>query len=169
PDALPWVINAKQDVYRLTPANGWEGMPCVAVDVAVGPDGALWTIAPCKDSTGEGGPVLRWNGAPRAVTRPALDCPEPLDPSQQPLRSADHPYVVQVETTTRCNLKCQMCPLTLEATPTSRQPGHISESLWGRVLGAVKKSVMVTVHGWGEPTLNPNFLRYLQELDRLGL
>jgi MoaA/NifB/PqqE/SkfB family radical SAM enzyme len=42
----------------------------------------------------------------------------------------DLPYALQVESTSSCNLKCKMCPLTTERTPSSITPGHMQEVLW---------------------------------------
>jgi radical SAM protein with 4Fe4S-binding SPASM domain len=79
------------------------------------------------------------------------------------------PLWLQVELTSHCNLKCQMCPLTLGISSTATNPGHISELTWNQVVEQAKKIGRVQLTGYGEPFSNPRFLDYLEELDRLGI
>jgi MoaA/NifB/PqqE/SkfB family radical SAM enzyme len=84
-------------------------------------------------------------------------------------RSLARPYLLQVEITSHCNLKCKMCPLTLEGTPSSLRPGHMQEAAWKQVRRLAQEVGRVNLTGYGEPLANPRFLEALRELDDLGV
>jgi radical SAM protein with 4Fe4S-binding SPASM domain len=86
-----------------------------------------------------------------------------------PTRPLARPYLLQVEITSHCNLKCKMCPLTLEGTPSSLQPGHMQEVAWEQVRRLAQEVGRVNLTGYGEPLANPRFLTALCELDDLGV
>lgn len=79
------------------------------------------------------------------------------------------PLLLQIEITSHCNLKCKMCPLTLEAVPSSLRPGHVQEMTWQHVRELARVMGRVNLTGYGEPLANPRFLTYLRELDDLGV
>lgn len=84
-----------------------------------------------------------------------------------PLASAlGPPAGVLIEITSRCNLTCTMCPLTTGRTPSSAQPGPMSDQLWRSVVPFAKQTGHANIGGYGEPLLNPRCLDYLRELDR---
>jgi radical SAM protein with 4Fe4S-binding SPASM domain len=76
---------------------------------------------------------------------------------------------LQVEITSRCNLKCKMCPLTLGTTASSSSAGLIGDADWEQVkrLSAVAGRVLLV--GFGEPVTHPGFVPMLRELDALGV
>lgn len=76
----------------------------------------------------------------------------------------ERPAILQVEVTSTCNLKCQMCPLTTGDTLSSATPGHMTDVLRRDVLTLAKRCGNVLISGYGEPLLNPDFLSLLKEL-----
>jgi radical SAM protein with 4Fe4S-binding SPASM domain len=85
------------------------------------------------------------------------------------LPAPEPPASLLIEITSRCNLKCRMCPLTSDRTPSSLQPGNLSEALWETIVAFAQKAGHVIVAGYGEPLLNGKCLDYLRELDGLGV
>jgi radical SAM protein with 4Fe4S-binding SPASM domain len=79
------------------------------------------------------------------------------------------PDFLLIEITSRCNLKCTMCPLTTGETPSSHQPGHMSDAMWESLVVFAKESGRVNIGGYGEPLLNPKCFDYLQQLDAAGV
>lgn len=88
---------------------------------------------------------------------------------QDCLWSLPRPTLLQIEITSHCNLKCKMCPLTLEGVPSSLRPGHMQELTWERVRELACWVGRVNLTGYGEPLTNPRFLTCLEELDKLGV
>jgi radical SAM protein with 4Fe4S-binding SPASM domain len=78
----------------------------------------------------------------------------------------DLPYALQVEITSSCNLKCKMCPLTTERTPSSITPGHMQEVLWHEIVPMAREVGQVMIAGFGEPLVNRNCIPLLKELDQ---
>jgi len=62
-----------------------------------------------------------------------------------------------------------MCPLTTGQTPSSAQPGPISDQIWNAVVPFARQAGHANIGGYGEPLLNPKCLDYLRELDREGV
>jgi radical SAM protein with 4Fe4S-binding SPASM domain len=79
------------------------------------------------------------------------------------------PLYLQVEITSRCNLKCRMCPLTLGNTITSATEGNLDEASWDDIKRYATQVGHVLISGYGEPMTNVRFLPMLQELDALGV
>src|SRR5512137_1300539 len=79
------------------------------------------------------------------------------------------PNSLLIEITSRCNLKCAMCPLTTGQTPSSAQPGHIADAVWKSLVPFARETGLVNIGGYGEPLSNPKCFEYLQELDREGI
>ncbi|MDH5439956.1 MAG: radical SAM protein [Candidatus Bathyarchaeota archaeon] len=75
-----------------------------------------------------------------------------------------HPLTVKVEITERCVLNCRMCLrpyLPVYPDLTYKDFCHILDELRGvRVFSP---------HGFGEPLLHPEFLRFMQEVSRRGI
>lgn len=82
------------------------------------------------------------------------------------LARPDLPYALQVEITTQCNLRCRMCPLTVDGTLSSLTPGHVREIPWREVVELARETRNVIIAGFGEPLLHPDCMSLLQELDR---
>jgi MoaA/NifB/PqqE/SkfB family radical SAM enzyme len=63
-----------------------------------------------------------------------------------------YPTVLQVEPTSRCNLRCKVCPV---ATGLGRPAGDMDFDLYRRLIDEVKDYVLVLMFwDWGEPFLN---------------
>jgi radical SAM protein with 4Fe4S-binding SPASM domain len=75
------------------------------------------------------------------------------------------PSLLQVEPSSRCNLRCQMCPVSTKGTLSTQNPGVMTPEVWATVreLGGRIGKVLMT--GFGEPFLHPGFLDMLRELD----
>jgi radical SAM protein with 4Fe4S-binding SPASM domain len=81
----------------------------------------------------------------------------------------EHPVILQVEITSRCNLKCKMCPLTTAGTLSGGDPGPWADAVWEQVRGWAAAVGRVNFCGYGEPFLHPEFLEYLHDLDARGV
>jgi radical SAM protein with 4Fe4S-binding SPASM domain len=79
------------------------------------------------------------------------------------------PLYLQVEITSRCNLKCRMCPLTMGNTITSAEEGNLDDASWDDIKRYAAQVGHVLISGYGEPITNVRFLPMLQELDALGV
>ena len=65
-----------------------------------------------------------------------------------------------VELTNACNARCIFCPHPRMA----RSVGYMASKTWERVIEQAKaaKILRLTIAGFGEPTLHPNFIEYLK-------
>lgn len=61
----------------------------------------------------------------------------------------------QIEVTSRCNLKCMMCPLT--ALAGTWAPRDMAWETFERIAQAFERARWVHLQGWGEPLLHPRF------------
>lgn len=71
--------------------------------------------------------------------------------------------------TSRCNLRCQMCPLTSRATLSSEYIAAMPEAVWERVVEAGRAAGQAIISGYGEPLLDPDWLSRLRALDEAGI
>lgn len=60
---------------------------------------------------------------------------------------------IQIEVTSRCNIRCVMCPVTVLADRWHSQ--HLHWELYLRIARAFKRIKYVHLQGWGEPLLHP--------------
>ena len=81
----------------------------------------------------------------------------------------DAPLSLQVEITSHCNLRCQMCPLTTGTSSSALRPGHISEIVWAELMPLARQVNHVFIAGFGEPLTNPRCLDLLQQLNDEGI
>ena len=79
------------------------------------------------------------------------------------------PLSLQVEITSRCNLKCKMWPLTLGNTWTSGTDGTLEDASWEQIRRYAVEVGHVLISGFGEPMTDVRFLPMLEELDALGV
>jgi len=83
--------------------------------------------------------------------------------------SPDVPMAVQVEFTSRCNLRCRMCPLTTKTSSSSGAPGPMVDAVFEEVLAMARRCRWVIVAGYGEALTNPQCLPMLRALDAEGI
>lgn len=67
-------------------------------------------------------------------------------------------YWVNVEITSKCNLKCKMCPRNAFQSPNQNMSGEVFEKLSKdfTLFG------LVDLTGWGEPLLHPDFFKFVR-------
>lgn len=74
------------------------------------------------------------------------------------------PKTAQIEVTNKCNLRCQMCPLSDENYSPMGKPLHVSLAEFKLLLDRLPASIeSVSLQGLGEPLLNrelPEIIRY---------
>ena len=72
------------------------------------------------------------------------------------------PREVQLEVTNRCNLDCDMCPrLTLLKVPEV----DMSRETFEAVLSRLEAPEAITLTGWGEPLMHPEFFGFLDAIE----
>jgi sulfatase maturation enzyme AslB (radical SAM superfamily) len=71
------------------------------------------------------------------------------------------PVSIALETTSRCNLRCVMCPHAIGAV---HRPAHFDDTLVSKMSRALKQARILYLHGIGEPTNSPAFWKALREL-----
>ena len=78
------------------------------------------------------------------------------------------PRYIDIELTNSCNFKCLMCP-TGNLSQT-RKTGFMSDDVFDKVLVDIKPHLTpLRFIRWGEPTLHPNFVDYIQKSHNLGI
>jgi MoaA/NifB/PqqE/SkfB family radical SAM enzyme len=78
----------------------------------------------------------------------------------------DKPYMMDVELTNHCNLRCNMCSRQL----MRREQGYMTDETFYRVLdGAYKHQIPLRFIRWGEPFLHPRILEYAKAVKTCGL
>lgn len=87
----------------------------------------------------------------------------------QILPYTDVPCALQIEITSFCNLKCQMCPLTTGKTLSSQPPGHMTKAIWEAILPVAQDIEKVIVAGYGEPLVNRQCVALLKELNSFDI
>jgi len=80
------------------------------------------------------------------------------------------PYLIDMELTNHCNLKCLFCPGALAMT---RQKGFMDSALFETVVDeCAKHDTPIRFIRWGEPFLHPNiinFIKYIKKEKKLKL
>lgn len=61
-----------------------------------------------------------------------------------------------LEVSSHCNLKCAGCARTVQLAQDNWQNSHMSIDLFRRIVDNLPQVGLVTLHGIGEPTLNPD-------------
>ena len=79
------------------------------------------------------------------------------------------PMALQVEFTSRCNLRCRMCPLTTGTSSSSSSPGPMTDVVFEELLRIARRCRSVALAGYGEPLTNPQCLPMLHTLDAEGI
>jgi len=73
---------------------------------------------------------------------------------------------LQIEVTSRCNLKCVMCPVTVLADRWA--PRDLSWETFERVASAFERAQWVHLQGWGEPMLHPRLYDMVARAKQAG-
>ena len=73
---------------------------------------------------------------------------------------------LQIEVTSRCNLRCVMCPVTALADHWHSQ--HIRWELFLRIARSFEHTKFVHLQGWGEPLLHARFFDMIQVAKEAG-
>ena len=87
-------------------------------------------------------------------------------------RRAGHgPLVAYLEVAARCNLRCPMCPITVDPryAPGSGLPGLLSAALFDRLSGLFPTLQRAYLFGLGEPFVNPHLVHYVERLAAAGV
>lgn len=80
------------------------------------------------------------------------------------------PLQISVEVTSRCNLACTMCVLTLGLSSTSGSDKSLPREIWDNLLAECTGAVdLVQFTGFGEPLLHKDFPQMLTDLDERGI
>lgn len=75
---------------------------------------------------------------------------------------------VEIETSTVCNWKCEYCPVKYNR----RKPKFIDKNLFCDILDKCveyKHVKLITLHSYNEPTIDPNFTFYFDEIQKRKL
>jgi radical SAM protein with 4Fe4S-binding SPASM domain len=78
----------------------------------------------------------------------------------------DVPYALQIEVTSRCNLKCKMCPLTSGTSSSGLVAANMSDATWSKILPLAVQAKQVFVAGFGEPLTNRRCIELMRQLER---
>lgn len=73
---------------------------------------------------------------------------------------------IQIEVTSRCNLRCVMCPVAVLADRW--RPRHLPWELFSRVARAFPHAEFVHLQGWGEPLLHPRLFDMIRVAKHAG-
>lgn len=72
------------------------------------------------------------------------------------------PRMLTIETTSRCNLKCVMCPHGIGAV---NRPKHLEDDLADGLARFIRRSSHIQLHGIGEPLNSPSFWKTLNRIE----
>jgi MoaA/NifB/PqqE/SkfB family radical SAM enzyme len=85
----------------------------------------------------------------------------------KPARPWGFPTILQVEPTSRCNLRCRICPV---GTGLHRPSGNMGLEMFQNILDQIGKYLLVLMFwDWGEPFLNPDAYAMIQYARRAGV
>jgi MoaA/NifB/PqqE/SkfB family radical SAM enzyme len=86
-------------------------------------------------------------------------------------KTSGRPFEAYVEVAARCNLKCPMCPITVDPRylPGSGRPALLTQELFERLEPLFPKLSRIHLFGLGEPILNPHLTRWVEQLAGAGV
>ncbi len=85
----------------------------------------------------------------------------------RPSRPWGMPTVLQVEPTTRCNLRCKVCPVT---SGLGRPRGEMDLGLYRRLIDELSQHLLLMMFwDWGEPFLHPAAYEMIRYAKRAGI
>jgi glycosyltransferase involved in cell wall biosynthesis/organic radical activating enzyme len=106
-----------------------------------------------------------------------LDACQPMSPIDNAKMAMDEflagaitvsstPSMLTLETTSRCNLRCVMCPHAINAV---NRPKHLEEEMVNKLNRFIIQAESIQLHGIGEPTSSPAFWKMLDLLPSASL
>ena len=79
----------------------------------------------------------------------------------------DYPYIVDIELTNICNLKCMFC---LGAQAMTRKRGFIKEKVFKKVVDeCAENNIPIRFIRWGEPFMHPDIIEFCKYIKGKGL
>jgi MoaA/NifB/PqqE/SkfB family radical SAM enzyme len=92
----------------------------------------------------------------------------------RPNRMPFLPTIIHLETTTKCNLVCTICPRTntlsrLESRDEKRWNNNLSYEQFLGILEQFDSLRYIRLHGFGEPLMNPDLARFISEASSRGI
>jgi len=91
-----------------------------------------------------------------------------IAPADKLANLPDFPRIIDVELTNTCNFHCLMCPVGTSVQV--RKKGLMDEAVFHRVLDqAALRGTPLRFILWGEPTLHPRWLDWMEETVKRGL
>ena len=76
--------------------------------------------------------------------------------------TAKPPKIIELETSSLCNLKCVMCPQSLTGKYGVQRPNHLPELIVDKVIPYITdETECISLHGIGEPFLSKSFWKIL--------
>ena len=85
-----------------------------------------------------------------------------LEIDKQATKLESYPRRIVLEMTSACNIKCVFCGRDEAEFNQTYLPLEVLDKLEP----ALQKCEEVTLFGWGEPTINPKFIQFLERLDK---
>lgn len=78
------------------------------------------------------------------------------------------PLLLDIELTNHCNFSCRMCETGMRTSPRAR--GYMQQEIYDKILKeCVAHSTALRFIRWGEPTLHPHWLAWMQRAKTCGL
>lgn len=85
----------------------------------------------------------------------------------KPTRPWGYPTILQVEPTSRCNLRCRVCPVT---AGMNRPSGDMDGELFKKTVDELADYLLLILFwDWGEPFLNPNIYEMMRYARSRGI
>ena len=104
-------------------------------------------------NTASAGNVMRYCLIDRMMKKTVLGCT---------------PISLMIEPTAACNLQCPKCPRTNIASEYVKNVGFLTKEIFKTVHPFIKKAHTISLSGFGECFLHPDYLFFLSEIRRLN-
>ncbi|MDD4951019.1 MAG: radical SAM/SPASM domain-containing protein [Desulfovibrionaceae bacterium] len=100
--------------------------------------------------------------------QPVYDACNLRDPQDKVENLPAWPTHVDLELTNNCNFRCLMCAQRVPLR--NKAKGFMAEPVFERLVSELKgPAIPVRVIGWGEPTLHPKWLKFVDQAKQAGL
>ena len=75
----------------------------------------------------------------------------------------NYPFILQIETTNLCNLRCKMCPRERDFQKAGIEPGTMSFDTFDQILRSwIRHIFQIHLFGYGEPLLTPELPKLIE-------